>query len=225
MSIITRTERQIASVLLLILCTGTFISMPIFGIAREDNESFYIGFSIFLISQCFVFLIALMHDDPAYVLRLGKFYMRFRFSMTPLFYINRDGRKCTQYFELGTMRGKTMRVCVFQFLTFAFHIGVWPQEKEEPKPEEKREKTKEEILEEAAAYHYKETYTHTSGNMTPEMQKQFDTVFASVDRMSEGLSAMSDDLHHACGTMSDEMHKVRQAARDLRKGKTPEGEK
>lgn len=220
---IIRTERQIASVLLLILCTGTFISLPIFGIGG-DNESFYIGFSIFLISQCFVFLIGLMHDDPAYVLRLGKFYMRFRFSMTPLFYINRDGRKCTQYFELGTMRGKTMRVGVFQFLTFAFHIGMWPKEKEEPKPEAS-EKTKEEILEEAAAYHYKETHTYTSGNMTPEMQKQFDSIFDSVGRMSDGLSAMSDDLHRACGTMSDEMHKTFKAARDLRKGVVPEDDK
>lgn len=223
MPIITRTERQIASVLLLILCTGTFISLPIFGIGYGDNESWRHWFGAFLVSQCFVFLMALLNDDPAYVLRLGKFYMRFRFSMTPLFYINRDGRKCTQYFEVGTMRGAKMRVGVFQFLTFAFHIGVNPKVAiAEPKAQEK---TKEEILEEAAAYHYKETHTFTSGNMTPEMQKQFDTVFASVDRMSEGLSAMGDDLHRACGTMSEEMHKVRQAARDLRKGKMPEGEK
>lgn len=218
---IIRTERQIASVMLLILCTGIFISLPLFGYG--DNESLRICFSVFLISQCFVFLMGLLHDDPAYVLRLGKFYIRLRFSMTPLFYINRDGRKCTQYFELGSMRGKTMRVLVFQFLTFAFHIGVWPQEKEEPKP--KPEKTKEEILEEAAAYHYKETHTYTSGNMTPEMQKQFDNIFDSVGRMSDGLSAMSDDLHRACGTMSDEMHKTFKAARDLRKGVMPEDDK
>lgn len=221
---IIRTERQIASVLLLILCTGTFISLPIMGFDVGDNESWRNWLAGFLISQCFVFLMALMNDDPAIVVRLGKFYMRFRFSMTPLFYINRDGRKCTQYFELGSMRGKTMRVGVFQFLTFAFHIGVWPQEKEEPKPEAS-DKTKEEILEEAAAYHYKETYTVTSGNMTPEMQERFDTIFASVDRLTDGIAAMGDDLSKATGAMSEELHKARQAARDLRRGKTPEGDK
>jgi len=181
-------DREIIGITALLILTNVYLVLM--GIQYEDNESFpVLGFGIFLAVQTFVLFVGWQSNDPAFVWSVGPLYIRLKFSTTPFFYIDRQKRKCTQFFEIGFTQEEpystTHRVWVFQFLTFAFHIGWVPVEA----PQNSIWADDEPVCPSPAGAY---TYTRTTTNMTPEMKKAFDDIFETVDSMHVSLAKLAD---------------------------------